>query len=44
VLVPPGQRLWRLLEFHRHVGPYLHHCHDLEHEDINMMRNYHVRA
>ena len=30
--------------FEDYDGLYLYHCHNLEHEDMGMMRNYYVRA
>lgn len=44
VLVLPGQRVKLLLKFQDYTGLYLYHCHNLEHEDMGMMRNYRVRA
>lgn len=42
VLVAPGQRVQALVQFSRHPGLYLYHCHNLEHEDMGMMRNYRI--
>jgi FtsP/CotA-like multicopper oxidase with cupredoxin domain len=44
VLVMPGERVRLLMKFADHTGLYLYHCHNLEHEDLGMMRNYLVRA
>ncbi|MBN1250312.1 MAG: multicopper oxidase domain-containing protein [Anaerolineae bacterium] len=44
VLVMPGERVKVLLKFEHYVGLYLYHCHNLEHEDMGMMRNYRIRA
>ena len=44
VLVMPGERVRVLLQFQDHTGLFLYHCHNLEHEDLGMMRNYLVRA
>jgi len=44
VLVMPGERVRLLLRFEDYSGLYLYHCHNLEHEDMGMMRNYRVRA
>lgn len=44
VLVMPGERVKILLEFEDFEGLYLYHCHNLEHEDMGMMRNYRVEA
>jgi len=42
VLVYPGERVKILLKFEDFTGLYLYHCHNLEHEDMGMMRNYRV--
>ena len=42
VLVMPGERVRVLLKFEDYEGLYLYHCHNLEHEDMGMMRNYRV--
>jgi FtsP/CotA-like multicopper oxidase with cupredoxin domain len=44
VLVLPGERVRVLVKFETYEGLYLYHCHNLEHEDMGMMRNYRVRA
>jgi len=44
VLVMPGERVKILLRFEDFEGLYLYHCHNLEHEDMGMMRNYRVAA
>jgi blue copper oxidase len=44
VLVMPGERVKLLLKFDTYAGLYLYHCHNLEHEDMGMMRNYRIRA
>lgn len=44
VLVMPGERVKVLLKFEEYEGLYLYHCHNLEHEDQGMMRNYLVKA
>jgi len=44
VLVTPGERVKVLLKFEDFTGLYLYHCHNLEHEDMGMMRNYLVEA
>ena len=44
VLVSPGERVKILLKFEDFEGLYLYHCHNLEHEDMGMMRNYRVEA
>lgn len=40
VLVMPGERVRLMVEFRDYAGLYLYHCHNLEHEDMGMMRNY----
>jgi len=42
VLVMPGERVRVLIHFTRYQGLFLYHCHNLEHEDMGMMRNYRV--
>ena len=42
VLVMPGEQVKILLKFKDFTGLYLYHCHNLEHEDMGMMRNYRV--
>lgn len=42
VLVMPGQRVKVLRHFGDFSGLFLYHCHNLEHEDMGMMRNYRV--
>ncbi len=42
VLVMPGERVKVLMRFDSEPGLYLYHCHNLEHEDLGMMRNYQV--
>jgi FtsP/CotA-like multicopper oxidase with cupredoxin domain len=44
VLLMPGERVKILLKFEHYEGLYLYHCHNLEHEDLGMMRNYRVKA
>jgi len=44
VLVLPGERVKILLKFEDFTGLYLYHCHNLEHEDMGMMRNFRVDA
>ena len=44
VLVLPGERVKIALKFEDFTGLYLYHCHNLEHEDMGMMRNYRVDA
>jgi FtsP/CotA-like multicopper oxidase with cupredoxin domain len=42
VLVMPGEKVRILLQFSKYPGLYLYHCHNLEHEDAGMMRNYRI--
>ena len=44
VLVWPGERVRVLVRFENYAGLYLYHCHNLEHEDGGMMRNYRVES
>ncbi len=44
VLLMPGMRVKVLMKFEDFTGLYLYHCHNLEHEDLGMMRNYLVKA
>jgi FtsP/CotA-like multicopper oxidase with cupredoxin domain len=44
VLLMPGERVKVLLKFEDYQGLYLYHCHNLEHEDLGLMRNYRVKA
>jgi blue copper oxidase len=43
VLVMPGERVRILLKFEDFPGLFLYHCHNLEHEDMGMMRNYLIK-
>jgi len=43
VLLMPGERIRILVDFEDYPGMFLYHCHNLEHEDMGMMRNYFVR-
>ncbi len=44
VLLMPGMRAKILLRFEDYSGLFLYHCHNLEHEDMGMMRNYLVEV
>jgi len=44
VLVWPGERVRILVRFEHNAGLFLYHCHNLEHEDGGMMRNYRVES
>jgi blue copper oxidase len=39
-LVWHGQTVRILVPFEDHVGLFVYHCHNLEHEDQGMMRNF----
>lgn len=43
-LLLPGDRVRIRVSFERYAGMFLYHCHNLEHEDMGMMRNYAVTA
>ena len=43
-LLLPGARVKVLLTFKDFKGMYLYHCHNLEHEDMGMMRNYLIES
>jgi FtsP/CotA-like multicopper oxidase with cupredoxin domain len=43
VLLMPGMRVKTLQKFEDFEGLYLYHCHNLEHEDMGMMRNFSIR-
>ncbi|MCI0538702.1 MAG: multicopper oxidase domain-containing protein, partial [Verrucomicrobiales bacterium] len=42
VLVNPNETVRVLVRFDRHTGVFVHHCHNLEHEDSGMMQNFEV--
>jgi FtsP/CotA-like multicopper oxidase with cupredoxin domain len=42
VLVQPGERVQVMMRFGPFKGLYLYHCHNLEHEDGGMMRNFRI--
>jgi FtsP/CotA-like multicopper oxidase with cupredoxin domain len=42
VLVMPGEEIEILKPFEDYKGLFLYHCHNLEHEDMGMMRNFYV--
>ncbi len=43
VLLMPGERVKVLVKFTDYDGLFLYHCHNLEHEDMGMMRNYFIQ-
>lgn len=44
VLVMPGEKVQVLVRFENYAGTFLYHCHNLEHEDAGMMRNYKIEG
>ncbi len=42
VLVMPGEEVEIMKPFKDYTGLFLYHCHNLEHEDMGMMRNFYV--
>ncbi len=42
VLVNPGETVRVLTRFDTHSGVFVHHCHNLEHEDSGMMQTFEV--
>lgn len=44
VLLLPGESVKILTDFSDYPGLFLYHCHNLEHEDMGMMRNYFVKG
>ncbi len=44
VLVMPGERVKVLRRFGDYPGLFIYHCHNLEHEDMGMMRNFEIVA
>lgn len=42
VLLMPGETIKIAIKFQHYAGLFLYHCHNLEHEDNMMMRNYRV--
>jgi blue copper oxidase len=43
VLLMPGERVKLLMRFGSDLGLYVFHCHNLEHEDLGLMRNYRLQ-
>jgi blue copper oxidase len=41
-LLMPGMKVKVIMTFKDFTGKYIYHCHNLEHEDMGMMRNYEV--
>ena len=42
ILLMPGEKVQVDVTFKDYTGLFLYHCHNLEHEDMGMMRNYRV--
>lgn len=42
VLVMPGEEIEIIKPFEDYTGLFLYHCHNLEHEDMGMMRNFYI--
>lgn len=42
VLVAPGERVEIIKPFDDFVGEFMYHCHNVEHEDMGMMREFNV--
>ena len=42
LLLMPGMKIKVLMAFKNYKGLFLYHCHNLEHEDMGMMRNYKI--
>ncbi|MDT0642527.1 multicopper oxidase family protein [Zunongwangia sp. F363] len=42
VLLMPGMKIKIIMRFENFKGLFLYHCHNLEHEDMGMMRNYKI--
>lgn len=42
VLVMPGEEIEIIKPFHDYKGFFLYHCHNLEHEDLGMMRQFYI--
>ena len=42
VLVMPGEEIEIIKPFQDYKGLFLFHCHNLEHEDLGMMRQFYI--
>ena len=42
VLLMPGMRTKVIMQFRDFTGLFVYHCHNLEHEDMGMMRNFEI--
>jgi FtsP/CotA-like multicopper oxidase with cupredoxin domain len=43
ILVMPGEKVTVLKPFNDYKGVFMYHCHNLEHEDMGMMRDFLVK-
>jgi suppressor of ftsI len=43
VLVMPGEKVTFLKPFNDYKGMFMYHCHNLEHEDLGMMRDFLIK-
>ena len=43
VMVMPGEKVTVLKPFNDYKGLFMYHCHNLEHEDLGMMRDFRIR-
>jgi FtsP/CotA-like multicopper oxidase with cupredoxin domain len=41
-LLLPGMKVRIIMRFLDYKGKYIYHCHNLEHEDMGMMRNFEI--
>jgi len=41
--VMPGEKVTLLKPFNDFKGRYMYHCHNLEHEDMGMMRDFLIK-
>jgi FtsP/CotA-like multicopper oxidase with cupredoxin domain len=44
ILVMPGEKVQVLVRFEDYAGTFVYHCHNLEHGDAGMMRNYRIES
>lgn len=42
LVAPPNGHMTVIARFQGHIGKYLFHCHNLEHEDLGMMADYEI--
>ena len=43
ILLMPGMKAKVIMQFKDFAGLFVYHCHNLEHEDMGMMRNFKLR-